>query len=97
MSGLRTVLGSAGLVAALGVGYGWWCLVAPGEDKRRERVKQTQHTTSLILRPELIEGLPESNPMRMEESRKRNALVMQALKDASETPDNIARGVGGSK
>ncbi|XP_070690284.1 ubiquinol-cytochrome-c reductase complex assembly factor 3 isoform X2 [Pempheris klunzingeri] len=81
MSGLRTVLGSAGLVAALGVGYGWWCLVAPGEDKRRERVK----------------GLPESNPMRMEESRKRNALVMQALKDASETPDNIARGVGGSK
>lgn len=42
------------------------------------------------------QNLPESNAMRMEETRKRNALVMQALKEAAETDDNIARGFGGS-
>jgi len=31
----------------------------------------------------------------MEESRRRNALIMQVLKEAAETPDNIARGAGG--
>lgn len=41
------------------------------------------------------QNLPESNPMRMEETRKRNALVMQVLKEAAETNDNIARGQGG--
>ncbi|XP_044051588.1 ubiquinol-cytochrome-c reductase complex assembly factor 3 [Siniperca chuatsi] len=80
MSGLRTILSSTAMVAMLGVGYGMWCVIAPGEDRRRE----------------LIKNLPESNPMRMEETRKRNALVMQALKEAAETNDNIARGLGGS-
>ncbi|KAK2902586.1 ubiquinol-cytochrome-c reductase complex assembly factor 3 [Channa argus] len=75
MSGLRTVLSSAAMVAVLGVGIGMWCVVPPGDDRRRE----------------LVKNLPESDPMRLEDSRKRNALVMQALKEAGETNDNIAR------
>lgn len=39
--------------------------------------------------------MPEFNSEKMAEARKRNALVMQALKDASETNENILRGVGG--
>lgn len=55
-------------------------MVVPTEDRRKN----------------LIKNLPESNPVRMEETRKRSALVMQALKDAAETNDNIVRGFGGT-
>ncbi|KAM6944915.1 ubiquinol-cytochrome-c reductase complex assembly factor 3 [Lycodopsis pacificus] len=79
MSAMRTMLSSGALVALLGLGYGMWAIISPGEERRRE----------------LLKNLPESNPMRMEETRKRNTLVMQALKDAAETNDNIARRVGG--
>ncbi|XP_076587166.1 ubiquinol-cytochrome-c reductase complex assembly factor 3 [Chaetodon auriga] len=78
MSGLRTFLSSSMLVGLLGVGYGMWSLIVPGEERRKE----------------IIKNLPESNPVRMEETRKRNALVMQALKEAAETNENIARGLG---
>ncbi|XP_042344479.1 ubiquinol-cytochrome-c reductase complex assembly factor 3 [Plectropomus leopardus] len=81
MSALRTLLSSGVMVAVLGLGYGMWAIISPGEDRRRE----------------LIKNLPEANPMRMEETRKRNALVMQALKEAAETDDNIAQGYGGSR
>ncbi|XP_037337923.1 ubiquinol-cytochrome-c reductase complex assembly factor 3 [Pungitius pungitius] len=79
MSAMRTILSSGALVAVLGLGYGMWAIISPGEERRRE----------------LIKNLPESNPVRMEETRKRNILVMQALKEAAETSDNIARGFGG--
>ncbi|AWP06617.1 Activated RNA polymerase II transcriptional coactivator p15 isoform 2 [Scophthalmus maximus] len=75
MSSLRSILSSGAVVAMVGVGFGMWTVIAPGEDRRKE----------------LLKNLPESNPMRMEETRRRNALVMQALKDAAETDDNIAR------
>ncbi|XP_070820913.1 ubiquinol-cytochrome-c reductase complex assembly factor 3 [Chaetodon trifascialis] len=78
MSGMRTFLSSSVVVALLGAGYGMWSLIVPGEEKRKE----------------IIKNLPESNPVRMEETRKRNALVMQALKEAAETNENIARGLG---
>ncbi|XP_034547881.1 ubiquinol-cytochrome-c reductase complex assembly factor 3 [Notolabrus celidotus] len=74
---LRTLLSSTALIASVGLGYGMWAMINPGEDRRRE----------------LVKNLPESNPMRMEETRKRNALVMQALKEAAETDENIARGL----
>ncbi|XP_074526856.1 ubiquinol-cytochrome-c reductase complex assembly factor 3 [Halichoeres trimaculatus] len=77
MSGLRTILTSSAILATLGLGYGMWSMIAPGEERRRE----------------LIKNLPEANPLRMEETRKRNALVMQALKEAAETDENIARGL----
>lgn len=37
------------------------------------------------------QSLPESDPRKMEEMRKRNTLVMLALKEAAENKDNIAR------
>ncbi|XP_059193513.1 ubiquinol-cytochrome-c reductase complex assembly factor 3 [Centropristis striata] len=77
---LRTILGSTFVMAGLGLGYGMWSMISPGDEQRRERIK----------------NLPESNPVRMEESRRRNALVMQAIKEAGETNYNIARGLGGS-
>ncbi|XP_051277500.1 ubiquinol-cytochrome-c reductase complex assembly factor 3 [Dicentrarchus labrax] len=81
MSSLRTLLTSSALIAVMGLGYGMWSIIAPGEDRRRE----------------IIRHLPESNPVRMEETRKRNALVMEALKEAAETNENIVRRFGGSK
>ncbi|KAK9523221.1 hypothetical protein VZT92_019627 [Zoarces viviparus] len=79
MSAMRTMLSAGALVSLLGLGYGMWAIISPGEERRRE----------------LLKNLPESNPIRMEETRKRNILVMQALKDAAETNENIARRVGG--
>lgn len=38
------------------------------------------------------QNLPESSPSTMEERRKQNALVMQVLKDAAETNENLSRG-----
>lgn len=81
MSGMRTALASIGVFGLVGVGYGMWAIISPGEDRKREMLK----------------NLPEANPVRMEETRKRNALVLQALKDAAETNENIARGYGGQK
>ncbi|XP_041793282.1 ubiquinol-cytochrome-c reductase complex assembly factor 3 [Chelmon rostratus] len=78
MSALRSFLASSAMVAMLGLGYGMWSLIAPGEERQRE----------------IIKNLPESNPVRMEETRRRNALVMQALKEAAETNENVARGLG---
>lgn len=78
---MRTFLTSLGLVGIVGVGYGMWATIVPGEEKKRE----------------ILKNLPESNPARMEETRKRNALMLQVLKDAAETQDNIARGYGGQK
>ncbi|XP_051764422.1 ubiquinol-cytochrome-c reductase complex assembly factor 3 [Ctenopharyngodon idella] len=81
MSSMRTMLTSIGLVGVVCVGYGMWAIISPGEERKREMLK----------------NLPEANPVRMEESRKRNALMMQVLKDAAETNDNIARGYGSQK
>ncbi|ROL54346.1 Ubiquinol-cytochrome-c reductase complex assembly factor 3 [Anabarilius grahami] len=81
MSSMRTMLTSIGLVGVVCVGYGMWAIISPGEERKREMLK----------------NLPEANPVRMEESRKRNALMLQVLKDAAETNDNIARGIGSQK
>ncbi|XP_056103557.1 ubiquinol-cytochrome-c reductase complex assembly factor 3 [Rhinichthys klamathensis goyatoka] len=81
MSAMRTMLVSIGLVGIVGVGYGMWAIISPGEERKREMLK----------------NLPEANPLRMEESRKRNALMLQVLKEAAETNENIARGIGSQK
>lgn len=36
-----------------------------------------------------FQNLPESNPITMEETRKKKMMVLQALKDAAETNDNL--------
>ncbi|XP_046876373.1 ubiquinol-cytochrome-c reductase complex assembly factor 3 [Hypomesus transpacificus] len=81
MSNLRVIFTYTALLGLVGMGYAMWAAVAPGEDRRNQ----------------LIKNLPESNPVRMEESRRRTALIMQVLKEAAETPDNIARGTGGAQ
>ncbi|KAK5609256.1 Ubiquinol-cytochrome-c reductase complex assembly factor 3 [Crenichthys baileyi] len=81
MSGMRTIVVSTAAVAVLGLGYGMWSIISPGEEMRKEKLK----------------NLPESNPVRMEETRHRNAMMMQVLKDAAETNDNLARGFGPGK
>ncbi|XP_076021255.1 ubiquinol-cytochrome-c reductase complex assembly factor 3 [Genypterus blacodes] len=79
MSSARTVLLTAGAAAYVALGYGLWAAIAPGEERQKEMLKD----------------LPEANPLRMAETRKRNALVMQVLKEAAETNDNVARGFKG--
>lgn len=69
------MLAGVGIVVAMGVGYGTWSIISPAESRRRD----------------LLRDLPEADPARMDESRRRTALVMQALKDAAETSENIAR------
>ncbi|XP_043967597.1 ubiquinol-cytochrome-c reductase complex assembly factor 3 [Gambusia affinis] len=81
MSGMRTILTSTAAIASMGLGYGLWFVISPGEQRRKEMLK----------------NLPESNPVRMEETRQRNAMLMQVLKDAAETSDNLARGLGPGK
>ncbi|XP_054593760.1 ubiquinol-cytochrome-c reductase complex assembly factor 3 [Nothobranchius furzeri] len=78
MSGMRTVLTSTAVVTCVGIGFGMWSLMSPGEERKRE----------------LLKNLPESNPMRMEESMKKTAMLMQVLKEAAETSENLARGPG---
>ncbi|XP_016093341.1 ubiquinol-cytochrome-c reductase complex assembly factor 3-like [Sinocyclocheilus grahami] len=81
MSRMRTLLASIGVVGLVGMGYGMWAIMSPGEERKRE----------------ILKNLPEANPVRMEETRKRNALMLQVLKDAAETNDNVAHGFGGQK
>ncbi|KAI9543651.1 hypothetical protein NQZ68_008698 [Dissostichus eleginoides] len=75
----RTLLASSGMIAAIGLGYGMWSIISPGEERRREMVK----------------NLPEYSSQTMDETRKRTALVMQTLKEAAECNENLSRGVGG--
>ncbi|MCJ8750302.1 hypothetical protein PDJAM_G00261180 [Pangasius djambal] len=81
MSELRKLLGFAAAAAALIAGYAAWRSLDPGEQRNRE----------------LLKNLPELNPARMEENRKRNAQLMELLKDAAQTNDNIARTFGSQK
>ncbi|KAG7322752.1 hypothetical protein KOW79_014098 [Hemibagrus wyckioides] len=81
MGALRKLLVYTGAVAALITGYASWKSLDPGEQRNRE----------------ILKNLPESNPARMEESRRRNAQIMDLLKEAAETNDNIARTYGSQK
>merc|ERR1712137_1343459 len=42
----------------------------------------------------LMRNLPESNPVRMEDTRRRNMMLMQVLKEAAEPNENISRSFG---
>ncbi|KAJ8276578.1 hypothetical protein COCON_G00083300 [Conger conger] len=62
-------------------GFILWAVAAPNEERKRE----------------ILKNLPEANPVKMQETRRRNALMMQVIKEAAETDDNIARGPGAPK
>ncbi|MED6257347.1 hypothetical protein ATANTOWER_019676 [Ataeniobius toweri] len=42
MSGMRTIVISTAAVAVLGLGYGMWSIVSPGEEMRKEKLKRRQ-------------------------------------------------------
>ncbi|XP_078522890.1 ubiquinol-cytochrome-c reductase complex assembly factor 3 [Lissotriton helveticus] len=63
------------LSACTGVGVVLWVVVAPSEERKQV----------------LIKNFPEANPKQMSEIRERNILVMQAIKEAAETNENVAR------
>lgn len=67
-----------GSIALGGLTYAIWIVFSPGEERKKE----------------ILKNLPEANPVRMEETRKRSALMLQVLKEAAETNDNVARGFG---
>lgn len=69
------------LSAFTGVGVVLWVLVAPSEERKQE----------------LRKNFPEANPKKMAEIRERNILVMQAIKEAAETNENVARRTPWSK
>ncbi|TNN31226.1 Ubiquinol-cytochrome-c reductase complex assembly factor 3 [Liparis tanakae] len=51
----------------------------------------------LVITPgeeQRVKTLSQSSPLTAEESRRRTALVMQAMKDAAATNDNLATGRG---
>ncbi|XP_012693237.1 ubiquinol-cytochrome-c reductase complex assembly factor 3 [Clupea harengus] len=81
MSGMRLMLTTSAFVGTCGIGYAMWSVISPSDERKRE----------------ILKNLPESNPVRMDETRKRSALMLQVLKDAAETNDNIARGFGPPK
>ncbi|TRY99255.1 hypothetical protein DNTS_022817 [Danionella cerebrum] len=56
-----------------------WATFAPGENRKKNIVK----------------NLPEANLLRRQETRKNNELLLQILKEAAETNDNVARGWSG--
>lgn len=39
MSGMRTILTSLALGGVVGIGYGMWTIVVPGEERKRELLK----------------------------------------------------------
>ncbi|XP_062870444.1 ubiquinol-cytochrome-c reductase complex assembly factor 3 [Trichomycterus rosablanca] len=81
MSAARTVMAYTAALAALLAGCASWWSISPGEDRNKQ----------------ILQKLPESNPDRMEESRKRNAVIMELLKDAAQTNENVARSFGPHK
>ncbi|XP_005988937.1 ubiquinol-cytochrome-c reductase complex assembly factor 3 [Latimeria chalumnae] len=75
MSSIKWILNSAMLLGAVGAAVGFWLILDSGEERKKAIVK----------------NLPEANPVRREETRRRNALVMQAIKEAAETDENVCR------
>ncbi|CAH2224224.1 ubiquinol-cytochrome-c reductase complex assembly factor 3 [Pelobates cultripes] len=71
----RIVITTLTLGAFGGVGGVLWLLVAPGEQRRLEMSK----------------NYPEANPATLAEVRKRNELVLQVIKEAAETNENVSR------
>ncbi|KAG7490265.1 hypothetical protein JOB18_031576 [Solea senegalensis] len=68
------------MVVVLGAGVGSWVMV----------VSRQQDPKTVTM------NLPESNPARLAESRRRNIMAMQALKYTVESSDNTAGGPSGS-
>ncbi|XP_054840737.1 ubiquinol-cytochrome-c reductase complex assembly factor 3-like [Eublepharis macularius] len=62
-------------VGITGLGVVLWAAMTPSEAQRKERIKE----------------LPCSSPQHQSELRRQNAQVMEILKEAAETNENVAR------
>ncbi|XP_066575075.1 ubiquinol-cytochrome-c reductase complex assembly factor 3 [Amia ocellicauda] len=78
MSSVTWITYSGLIAGAVGVACGYWMVTAPGEQRRRD----------------ILKDLPESNPLRREETRRLNTLQLQVLKEAAETNENVSRRFG---
>uniref|UniRef100_A0A8C6LEF5 Uncharacterized protein n=1 Tax=Nothobranchius furzeri TaxID=105023 RepID=A0A8C6LEF5_NOTFU len=66
MSGMRTVLTSTAVVTCVGIGFGMWSLMSPGEERKRELLKVIHHRHEPLLatglyvvtKPRLSKSLP---------------------------------------
>ncbi|XP_029470719.1 ubiquinol-cytochrome-c reductase complex assembly factor 3 [Rhinatrema bivittatum] len=61
------------LAGSSGLGLLLWVVAAPGEERKKE----------------ILRHLPESNPARMAEKQRQNALILEAIKAAAETKENV--------
>ncbi|XP_007884011.1 ubiquinol-cytochrome-c reductase complex assembly factor 3 [Callorhinchus milii] len=71
---MRLLKAGVWLLVGTGAAALCWAVAAPGPHR------------SDTIRKEL----PESNPLRKRETDRRNALVMQVIKEAAETEENVA-------
>ncbi|XP_067883900.1 ubiquinol-cytochrome-c reductase complex assembly factor 3 isoform X2 [Heterodontus francisci] len=71
----RVLVSGGWVLMTAGAAYLCWALAGPSEQRRREIVRQ----------------LPESNQAQLQASKRRNALVMQIIKESAETEENVAR------
>ncbi|XP_061462625.1 ubiquinol-cytochrome-c reductase complex assembly factor 3-like [Rhineura floridana] len=70
----RLVMGVVAVAGCTGVGVALWTLVAPDEAHRKEMAKE----------------YPESNPLLRAERQQQNVMIMEILKEAAETNQNVA-------
>ncbi|KAF7238513.1 Ubiquinol-cytochrome-c reductase complex assembly factor 3 [Varanus komodoensis] len=70
----RGLLGAAGMAGCIGLGVALWAAAAPDEARLKEMTK----------------NYPEANVQVYEERQQQNALVMEILKEAAETDENVA-------
>ncbi|XP_051900974.1 ubiquinol-cytochrome-c reductase complex assembly factor 3 [Pristis pectinata] len=77
----RSLVLGGGALLALGAGWASWMAMGPSEQRKNDIAKH----------------LPESKQAQWEESRHRNALVMEAIKKSAETQKNVASGTDWKK
>ncbi|XP_048368616.1 ubiquinol-cytochrome-c reductase complex assembly factor 3 [Sphaerodactylus townsendi] len=71
----RVVKTIVGMVGIMGLGFGLWAAVTPNEAQMKKLAKE----------------LPRSSPQQRAERKHLNEQVMEILKEAAETNENVAR------
>ncbi|XP_067883899.1 ubiquinol-cytochrome-c reductase complex assembly factor 3 isoform X1 [Heterodontus francisci] len=85
----RVLVSGGWVLMTAGAAYLCWALAGPSEQRRREIVRVT--TPGESGRGLGLGQLPESNQAQLQASKRRNALVMQIIKESAETEENVAR------
>uniref|UniRef100_UPI00398EEF35 ubiquinol-cytochrome-c reductase complex assembly factor 3 n=1 Tax=Pristiophorus japonicus TaxID=55135 RepID=UPI00398EEF35 len=72
---MRARMAVAGALLVAAAGGLSWVLAGPSEQRRRD----------------IAQHLPESSRAQLESSRRRNALVMEVIKESAKTGENMTR------